>query len=431
MKKILLIVLLLSGILFAEKTIEEVYPRLSKECIKYYKTQKKSIEEIEKQLSVFDSFSKEEKESFKDKINDLVPANFFMKYLKEGNKEFEEFLYLYKSLINYKAYILVDKFRYSYRDFSVAMKLAKMNYDFFPENYSYKDTYLWSLVQNNKYKIPLKQYPTLIKKLDDKNIKNKEINAHYAYLLEKIKFKPLENLKQIKYYIDNAYVSKVKFDKEFLFKDLDTITTTDKHEFVKKVNNIFRKYTKDALEIYDYKSRLQEQKKVYSQKNLESTIKDGVLYIKPNYFYPELYKDLKKAVSLKKYKKIVIDLKDNEGGSLTAMVDFISAFLPTKVDKLFIIKEKNSEFIYTNRYRLRLDDKTPIKILVDNDTRKGALYVASVLSTKDRATISGKAREIDNSIKRHLPLSNRLTAIILIMPYGFTLDMNGDDLSVK
>ena len=225
-------------------------------------------------------------------------------------------------------------------------------------------------------------------------------------------------------------MTKEKYDKEQLFNEFDSVVAINQDKFISEINSIIKRYVNDDLKLHNNKMQPEDKNKT-TKKKLEYNIKDGVLYLKPNQFYNTLYEDLNKAVYLKKYKKIIIDLKDNQGGLLTSVKDFISAFLPNKKYNLFIIKEKNNKTTYTNNKSFSLDDTTPLEILIDKTTARGASYVASVLSKYNRAIVKGNIEQIDNSIKKVLPLSNVFKDMIVIIPSGFTVDKDGKDLEIK
>lgn len=428
--KIILILSLTTSILFAQQTLQQRYPNLPKELIALYKSKEGVISEIESKLKDFDSFSKKEKILFKHKIFDLVSGDLLYEYGKKDKKVFSDFLYLYKGLINYKAYLLVDKYCNNARACDIGKNLAIMNHNFFPTNLAYEDTYLWALVKNNKYDKALEKFPLLIKKLEAKNKDATEVIEHYQYVLKVTKFDTAKYITKLKKYINQVYMTKEKYDKEQLFNEFDSVVAINQDKFISEINSIIKRYVNDDLKLHNNKMQPEDKNKT-TKKKLEYNIKDGVLYLKPNQFYNTLYEDLNKAVYLKKYKKIIIDLKDNQGGLLTSVKDFISAFLPNKKYNLFIIKEKNNKTTYTNNKSFSLDDTTPLEILIDKTTARGASYVASVLSKYNRAIVKGNIEQIDNSIKKVLPLSNVFKDMIVIIPSGFTVDKDGKDLEIK
>ena len=75
-----------------------------------------------------------------------------------------------------------------------------------------------------------------------------------------------------------------------------------------------------------------------------------------------------------------------------------------------------------------LDTTTPLEILIDEHTLRGASYIASVLSKEKRATVEGKDTKIDNIIRSMIPLDYDYS-IILKYPLAFVFD--GDDKEMK
>ncbi|MEA3512203.1 MAG: S41 family peptidase, partial [Campylobacterota bacterium] len=194
---------------------------------------------------------------------------------------------------------------------------------------------------------------------------------------------------------------------------------------------ILKKYLNDEVIVLlqnNSKSTKQKQDKV---KSLKINIKDEILYLAPNLLSSTIYDELKKLFKKDtKYKKIVLDLQGNEGGSLNTVIDMISAFLPDKYRYIFNIKEKgNRTTMYATHRGKTLDTTTPLEILIDKKTARGAMYIASILSKQKRADVKGEYSKIDNSIQRVISL-NKGNDVILKFQEGFTVDDESKELKI-
>jgi hypothetical protein len=322
---------------------------------------------------------------------------------------------------------MIDKMYKDKYMLEIGMNLAKINYKLYPKNIAYLDTYLWGMVRSKKdLKIALAGFSLILKQR-----KNDEIQKHYEYTLDLIeiqkKFTGIRAISDIKKVINRLYFTKNKFDKKQLFKDLDNIKTDDKDIFSKDVNIILEKYLNNEIKIIN-KNISKKNKK----NNITYNIKDKVLYISIKMLSIDIYDKLKKIINEneKKYQKIVLDLRDNGGGSFTTVREIISAFLPNKYHNIFYIEHKGKNWdMYGLIKDKTLNTKTPLEIIIDNKTRKGAMYIASVLTKQKRASIIGEYNKIDNSISRVIPLSNNFD-ILLKFQNGFAFDSDRKSLKI-
>ena len=193
--KLLLTLTLLFSLVFATDSLKEKYPLLSQKTINYYEEVSKTVPTIDKMYNNFKNLSKDEKKELKTKVKALFPLKFITEYQKLGDDALKEFYSLYFWLINYKAYILVDKYYDDY-DFLEGKILATLVHKFNPSGISYTDTYLWSLVRAKEYDEPLAEYPKLLKRVKNTVIKQ-ELQEHYNYVLEQeqLKYKKFQKVK--------------------------------------------------------------------------------------------------------------------------------------------------------------------------------------------------------------------------------------------
>ncbi len=431
--KIILTILLLISTLHSRENIEKDFPHLTNKEIAYYKKQINSLDEINSQYENFDTLTKEQKILFKDKVEKLMPYHMMPRELKNDNIHAKEFVILYAVLMNYKAYIIVDKYSNNSSDLYLASIMARLLHQLFPKNLSYQDTYLWSEVKNGRYDKALELYPDLLISTSY----DEDVQVHHDYVLLNAKFNHKEFIRKVKRVINIHYYTTIKYDKESLFEELDSLQRKEQYEFIKSVNSIMKKYINNEIVLLTQKKI--KETKTTTNRYLKHHIKDDTLYLKPDSLYLALYDDMKKVLENNKYalkemplgyKKIVLDLKDNNGGALNSLLDILSAFLPDDNRQLFIIKEQKSTVKYTTQKNKTLDTKTPIMIQINEKTSRGAMYIASILSKYKRAEVTGKYTKIDNSIQRVLPLTETKEEYILIkFQVGYSLD--NDETKMK
>lgn len=174
MKKLLISFLLLYNTLLAQ-TLQEQFPTLNKSEIEHYKTQKELLPNIDKEFEEFDNFDEEQKQKFKEKVNILVPP-----IRTEEKRYVADYLLLFAPLMNYKAYIFIDKYHSDSKSFYTGQLIAQLLHQSFPKNFAYADTYLWGQVKAGNYKEPLEKFPHLLVKSNY----NTDIQEHYDYVLK-------------------------------------------------------------------------------------------------------------------------------------------------------------------------------------------------------------------------------------------------------
>jgi len=407
-----------------------VNAKLSQETIDIFNTKKMELKELNDVYPTYDDMKYNDKKKYSKKMLDLVPHTLFKKYVLKGKKEFKEFLILFAPLHNYQAYFMIDKL-YKDKDYlKIGRNLAYINYRIFPKNVSYMDTYLWGIVRSKKdLKIALAGFALILKQK-----KIEDIQKHYDYtldLLEKEKeFSGKRAISDIKKVVNLVYFTKNKFDKKQLFKELATIKTDNKDKFYEDTSKILKKYLNYEITLIKQDNSQKAKNKRKTTKYINYSISSGVLYLKMNLLSTNIFEELKNILKNNKYKKIILDLKGNEGGSFISIREIISAFLPNKYKTIFYIKQKDKRW---ERYGIlkdkTLDTSTKLEILIDKKTAKGAMYIASVLSKEKRAKVIGEYNTIDNAISRVIPLSNNFN-ILLKFQDSFTFDDEKNKLKI-
>jgi hypothetical protein len=219
---------------------------------------------------------------------------------------------------------------------------------------------------------------------------SKEVNSNE--LIEKIKSSINKNFNK-------------DFSKSLFYSELDSLKNIkDSTIFKNKVNIVLNKYFSGEMEVI-----FGETSEDLKNKTLEISINNKILYIKPNTFYPNLYNDMKKFINDNKYKydKIVINLENNEGGSLSSVHQFMNAFLLFPEDNrvIFSIQSKNNVSYYKNINNSNIDILTPIEISINKKTKLGAYMSAKVLEHFNRAIVIGEnSKVIDKNIRSIIPL---------------------------
>ncbi len=121
--------------------------------------------------------------------------------------------------------------------------------------------------------------------------------------------------------------------------------------------------------------------------------KNDIGYININEFTEECAKDVRRAfIDLKQKgaKKLVLDLRDNGGGSVTEAVNIINMFVPRDLTLLTMkgkMKRANSEYKTTTE---PIDTVMPIVVMVNENTASSSEITAGVMQDLDRGVIIGQ-----------------------------------------
>ena len=122
-------------------------------------------------------------------------------------------------------------------------------------------------------------------------------------------------------------------------------------------------------------------------------LKDSVGYIALSSFTDNCAKDFKKAFIELKYqgaKGLVIDLRDNGGGSLAEAVDIVNLFVPKGKE---IVSTKGKMKQHQGSYFTQhepVDVEIPLTVLVNGSTASASEIVSGSLQDLDRAVIVGE-----------------------------------------
>lgn len=415
--KLMITFLLFCAVVLAQ-TLSQKYPNLSKSDIEHYEKQKELIPQIDTMYQQFESLSQEERKKLKKMIDKLMPKDM---YQDLRNKDAQEFLLLFAPLMNYQAYIVIDKFSDDREKFFLALHTAKLLRGFFPTNIGFYDTYLWGDVKRDNFDLPLREYPKLLEISNN----DAEIQEHYDYLLKMVQLDPKKIVKKLQQIIQNQYYTHLEYNQTKLFDELESIATKEKEMFIKTVNEVLQKHIHNEIIVYEPKQETKEEQNEFSWK-----LDKNKVYINP-VINNETYQTLKEVLQNNSYEKIVLDLRGNEGGSINGVIDIVSAFLLENEQKILSIQEKFDTMTFTTRQNYSLDASTPLEIQIDEKTARGAMYIAAILQKNNRASVRGKSTKIDNSILSVLSLRDMQDDLILVkFQIAYSYDGDGNEFKI-
>jgi carboxyl-terminal processing protease len=126
---------------------------------------------------------------------------------------------------------------------------------------------------------------------------------------------------------------------------------------------------------------------------LATLLEDGVGYIKLNSFSENAARDLETALvdlRLQGMEALVLDLRSNPGGLLSAAVDVTDLFLPEGAS-IVSTRGRNGELLdeYTGSRKSLLPPEMPMAVLVNQGTASAAEIVSGSLQDHDRALVLG------------------------------------------
>ena len=126
---------------------------------------------------------------------------------------------------------------------------------------------------------------------------------------------------------------------------------------------------------------------------LTTLLEDNVGYIKLNSFSENAARDLETALvdlRLQGMEALVLDLRSNPGGLLSAAVDVTDLFLPAGTP-IVSTRGRNGELIddYVGRRKAVLPADIPMAVLVNQGTASAAEIVSGALQDHDRALVLG------------------------------------------
>jgi carboxyl-terminal processing protease len=161
------------------------------------------------------------------------------------------------------------------------------------------------------------------------------------------------------------------------------------------------------------------------------TIKDDILYLRISSFDNNVAKLLTKEIKKhKNIKGIVLDLRNNPGGSLSQAIKTVDIF----VDKGVIVsqkgREKNDDKFYYAKANTTLT-KVPMVVLVNGGSASASEIVSGALQDHKRAIVIGENTFGKGSVQALLPIvadrseAIKLTIARYYLPSGRTIQAKG------
>ena len=120
-------------------------------------------------------------------------------------------------------------------------------------------------------------------------------------------------------------------------------------------------------------------------------LSDSIGYIKINRFSYQTHAEFKKAAKTiikKGAKKIILDVRNNPGGSLNAVVNICEELLPEGRNIVYT-KGENEQESYNSRYDGDFSS-IPLAVLINQNSASASEILAGALQDNDRATIFGR-----------------------------------------
>ena len=164
------------------------------------------------------------------------------------------------------------------------------------------------------------------------------------------------------------------------------------------------------------------------------TLDKGFGYIRVSAFQERTGADLRKAISKlkkennKKLKGLVLDLRNNPGGLLSAAVEVSDAFLEGGTVVSIKGRDESNTTTY-NAKGLDLISKAPIVVLINGGSASASEIVAGALQDHKRAIIMGSLSFGKASVQTVVPLGNgsalKLTTARYYTPSGASIQAKG------
>ena len=134
-------------------------------------------------------------------------------------------------------------------------------------------------------------------------------------------------------------------------------------------------------------------------------------------------------------KQLVLDLRANPGGSVPAMVEIASAFLPTRVEVFHTTGRKRTGYDSVTTDGNGKWSKIPLVVLVDRSSASAAEILAGTLQDHDRAVVVGRRTFGKALMQTALPLPGGdivwLTTARIVTPSGRVLQRSYEGLKAE
>jgi carboxyl-terminal processing protease len=167
-------------------------------------------------------------------------------------------------------------------------------------------------------------------------------------------------------------------------------------------------------------------------KSVKYKTKDDILYLRISSFDNNVSKQLKKIILKQKDKTkgIILDLRNNPGGSLKQAINTVDLF----VDKGVIVSQKGRNKKKNRFHKAKSDTtitKVPMVVLINGGSASASEIVSGALQDLKRAILVGEKTFGKGSVQIVLPLNNQNTEAIKLtiakyyLPSGRTIQAKG------
>ena len=174
---------------------------------------------------------------------------------------------------------------------------------------------------------------------------------------------------------------------------------------------------------------------------IDTEIKNGVFIIKLYNFSeqsPRLFRDALQKFITGGTPKLVLDLRGNPGGYLTAAIDIASWFLPS--DAVVVIEDfggKKEQIVHKSSGYNVFNDNLKMVVLVDAGSASASEILAGALKEHEIATLVGTATFGKGSVQELVPITSKTSLKVTIArwltPKGNSISDGGlkPDVEVK
>ncbi len=203
-------------------------------------------------------------------------------------------------------------------------------------------------------------------------------------------------------------------------------------ERIKGEENTYVEITVRSREGEDRKIQVQRQKISISSVEGVDVDGNGTAYLRLVQFTSRSGKEFKDAISKLEeggMKRLILDLRDNSGGLLSAAIEVTECFLPR--DQL-IVSIKGRQVGDIREFKAESTDvlaHIPMVVLMNGGSASASEIVGGALSVLNRASIVGEQSFGKGSVQTIFPLEDesglRLTTAMYFLPDGTTIHEQG------
>lgn len=165
-------------------------------------------------------------------------------------------------------------------------------------------------------------------------------------------------------------------------------------------------------------------------KTVYSKIFDDIGYVKITQFSKDSYSDLKDAVSYfesKNIKKLIIDLRDNPGGTLESSADVLSLFIPKDNVLFYTVDKRGKRHNYKSKDCQKFEFET--KILVNEKSASASEVFTGAFRDYKKGLIFGNKTFGKGVVQQILKIMNgsslKITVSRYYTPNGECIDKKG------